>query len=267
MPPREAQGSGPEGLALGWPWVEGTRVGTSRRGRGLLARLVTCSPCTLLPAEPPVSSPTPRVSSWDTFPAHPAAPPAGHLLHGCLRPLSCPCSPSTLRWSLGMEGALLVPKGGDPRSPRGKMGPMPKYVEKKADSEWITDGVGINGTRRPESPAQVPDLGVSLSAGVNMGPPKPVPPRPFPARLLQLLPPGDHLQHLRVWGLPTAHHPAGDHHHPAHGGHPAVRVAGLHDPQSAAHGVGPQGLGALGPSGQELRKVLWAFTMQGLRMH
>lgn len=52
---------------------------------------------------------------------------------------------------------------------------MPKYTKKKADSEWIKDEVGINRTRRPESPAQVPDLGFNLSAGVNVGPPKAVP--------------------------------------------------------------------------------------------
>lgn len=66
-----------------------------------------------------------------------------------------------------MDWGLLVPKGGDPRSPRGRIGPMPKYTKKK-DSEQIKDEVGINGARRPESPAQAPDLGFNLSAGANV---------------------------------------------------------------------------------------------------
>lgn len=75
---------------------------------------------------------------------------------------------------------------------------------------------------------------------------------PLPTHPLQLLPPRDHLQHLRVRSLPTALRPRGDHHDSAPSDSAAVRVAGLHGPQTAAHGARPQVQTVLGRSAQEV---------------
>lgn len=77
-------------------------------------------------------------------------------------------------------------------------------------------------------------------------------PWPLPSCPLQLLSPADHVQRLCVRGLPTAPHPVGDHHLPADGHHPAVRVAGLHHPPGATHGAGPQVPGLLVQPVQEI---------------
>nr|KAF6479327.1 cation channel sperm associated auxiliary subunit delta [Molossus molossus] len=68
----------------------------------------------------------------------------------------------------------------------------------------------------------------------------------------ELLLAGDHLQCLCVWGTPTDLHPTGDHHHRAHAGDPAVRVAGLHDSHTATHGEGPRVQRVLGQSVQKV---------------
>lgn len=81
---------------------------------------------------------------------------------------------------------------------------------------------------------------------------------------LQLLSLAHHLQRLRVRGLPPVHHPGGGHHHPAHGGHAAVRVVGLRHPQAAAHREGPQVQGLLDSSVQEVPEGLCVFPRQVL---
>ena len=104
-------------------------------------------------------------------------------------------------------------------------------------------------------------------AGVKGGAPEGGAPQTRPAHPSQLLPPGDHLQRLCLRGLPAVHLPAGDHHCPAHGGHPAVRVAGLHDPPAAAHGAGPRGQRLLGQTVPEMQELLCVSLGQVLSTH
>lgn len=126
-----------------------------------------------------------------------------------------------------------------------------------------------NGPLCPKSPpqAQFSYPSLNMFAGVKGDPWRQYPTASLPTCLSQLLSPGGHLQCLRLWRLPAVHHPGGAHHRPAHGGHPAVRVAGLHDPQAAAHRAGPQAQGLLGPSVQEMQEVLCMFPGQVLSTH
>lgn len=100
-PPSKAHGDpafsevpdpGLQGLALGWPWVDGTGVGTSREERGLPVRLV-CHPVSLYAATSRTSNEFSHFLcplSPEALPAHPATPPAGCPPHGCLWLLPCP---------------------------------------------------------------------------------------------------------------------------------------------------------------------------------
>lgn len=92
-------------------------------------------------------------------------------------------------------------------------------------------------------------------------------PWPLPSCPLQLLSSADHVQRLCVRGLPTAPHPAGDHHLPADGRHPAVRVAGLHHPPGAPHGAGPQVPGLLVQPVQKVPRALCVLLTPELSMH
>ena len=124
---------------------------------------------------------------------------------------------------------------------------------------WVQSLVGELRSHRLSRAAKTKKL-----AGVKGRAPEGSAAQTRPAHALQLLSSGDHLQRLCLRGLPTVHLPARGHHFPAHGGHPAVRVAGLHDPPAAAQRAGPRGQRLLGQTVPKMQEVLCMSLGQGL---